>query len=246
LGNLSNSEPDRTTKNRLHTRNKLNPEETPLTDALQEAQAQVNHYRKALYNATRRATRAIKAKELSQKKYRDLEGRVRNEKREAEKLLAAARAEAALSARGLSIARSSIKRLELKALLLRKQIRECRQYASHLQARLQRVPRARERAIQNALEKARTIHLRRDGVYTEDARDLMRTLRSCGCSAVVVGIIIRDIARTFGLEMHDIPSARTVERVVLEGGLAAQAQLIHEVKNGEGIGYTNHTEKLWH
>ncbi|KAL1730128.1 hypothetical protein EV714DRAFT_236919 [Schizophyllum commune] len=82
---------------------------------------------------------------------------------------------------------------------------------------------ARESAVQHIL--ARRVYDK--GAYTEQARVLIRELIRAGCSEKKAGSLIVEFGRLLGVRelarLH-IPSARSTQRFVAEGGVAADVQ----------------------
>ncbi|KAL1684102.1 hypothetical protein EV122DRAFT_200418 [Schizophyllum commune] len=82
---------------------------------------------------------------------------------------------------------------------------------------------ARESAVQHML--ARRVYDK--GAYTEQARVLIRELIRAGCSEKKAGSLIVEFGRLLGVRelarLH-IPSARSTQRFVAEGGVAADVQ----------------------
>ena len=73
-------------------------------------------------------------------------------------------------------------------------------------------------------------------MYTEDARNLMRKLIGLGCPTSNIRAIVCEIAHTLGVEIGetDIPSPHTCGRAILEGGIAAMVQIVHEAAHTNG------------
>jgi hypothetical protein len=69
------------------------------------------------------------------------------------------------------------------------------------------------------------------GVYTPAARALARMLVKAGCSQQAIGLIISDVAKGAGLAVNGQMSCRTVQRCLIEGGVAAHVQLGHELSH---------------
>jgi len=71
------------------------------------------------------------------------------------------------------------------------------------------------------------------GIVTNDARALARDLVRLGVPASNVNTVIRTVAQPMGITVEGNISDRTVRRVVLEGGIAAQVQVVDEVHRAE-------------
>ena len=67
------------------------------------------------------------------------------------------------------------------------------------------------------------------GVYTTQAREIARLLVKSGCAEWKIGKVIKSVGRIFGVEVEGNMSQCTVQRVILEGGIAADVQLSFEM-----------------
>lgn len=67
------------------------------------------------------------------------------------------------------------------------------------------------------------------GTYTTQAREIARLLVKSGCAERKIGKVIKSVGRVFGVEVKGNMSQRTVQRVILEGGIAADVQLGFEM-----------------
>lgn len=94
--------------------------------------------------------------------------------------------------------------------------------------------KAAQRAKQNADKENRTYQLHVKGIYQPQARELARTLVAAGCSQTHVGDMIQEVCKNAGITTVGKMSHRTVSRAVLEGLVAAQIQLGHELAQSEG------------
>jgi hypothetical protein len=108
----------------------------------------------------------------------------------------------------------------------------------NLQKRCDRMPEIKARAIKHAKNYAdkenRTHKLLHKGVYSPQARELARMLVAAGCSRVYVGEVIKKVCKSAGVTVHGNMSRRTVSRAILEGGIAAQIQIGHELAQADG------------
>lgn len=78
-------------------------------------------------------------------------------------------------------------------------------------------------------QKAKTHHLREHGTFSEACRDLVREMVSCGVPVDRVNDVIHTVCGAFDIDVPDSISARSVGRIVTEGGVAAQMQLGYEM-----------------
>lgn len=110
-----------------------------------------------------------------------------------------------------------------------------------LRKKCARTPRVLMKAIKRAEEKGQIdsgLHLARriesKGVYTAEARALMRELAKAGCAPSKTGKVIQMVARLAGANYTSKLSRRTVRRAIIEGGVAAKMQLGYEIKMAKG------------
>ncbi|KAJ6449258.1 hypothetical protein C8R45DRAFT_849842 [Mycena sanguinolenta] len=78
-------------------------------------------------------------------------------------------------------------------------------------------------------------NLRKGGAYTADARAMARALVGAGCSQEKVGEMIQYVGCMAGCSVHQRMSRRTVQRALIEGGVAACIQLAHEMSQADGV-----------
>ena len=121
-----------------------------------------------------------------------------------------------------------VTRSELKAELV-----DSKQKNRTLQKRCDRIPdvtaNAVKRAKHNSDKENQTYRLLHKGTYKPQARELARRLVTAGCSKEYVGSVIQMICKKAGVTVQGKMSRRTVSRAILEGGIAAQIQLGHEL-----------------
>ncbi|KAF7341072.1 hypothetical protein MSAN_02093300 [Mycena sanguinolenta] len=116
---------------------------------------------------------------------------------------------------------SSAEAARLKSLL-----HDSRQKTRTIQMQNLRSRRSRDKArakAQKAIELSKTKicwSLRKGGAYTADARAMARALVGAGCSQEKVGEMIQYIARMAGRSVKQKMSRRTVQRALMEGGVA--------------------------
>lgn len=133
----------------------------------------------------------------------------------------------------LEASKTKAKQADVKAKLLASKL-NCR----NLQKRCNRIPEIKAKAAKKARIHAnkenRTHKLLHKGVYSPQARDLARTLVAAGCSQQYVGNVIHAVCKNAGVAVQGSMSRRTVSRAILEGGIAAQIQIGHELAQAEG------------
>lgn len=200
----------------------------------EKAEAQSKTYKAKYYNANRRAARAVTLRVKASEEAAELRRLSEERHRKATQALAEAERSHTRSTADLQ---NEISNLRREASAIKEQVRTYQDEVRLLRVRVDRAPGMQERRVQKALWKARRIRLTDGGIYTPEARDLMRTLRAHGVPAATVGKAIRSFATAFGLDCRETPSARTVQRAVREGGLASKAQVVEELLDSEGRFY---------
>ncbi|KAF7972903.1 hypothetical protein HWV62_16626 [Athelia sp. TMB] len=86
---------------------------------------------------------------------------------------------------------------------------------------------------QEAALKSSTFNLCQNGVVRQEVRQMARALVKAGCGQNHVYAVIRQISAGIGITVTGKVSRRTVGRSILEGGVAAEVQLAHEIKHTE-------------
>ncbi|KAF8074877.1 hypothetical protein FPV67DRAFT_603049 [Lyophyllum atratum] len=115
--------------------------------------------------------------------------------------------------------------------------RKLLQEVSKLRKKAARFREIKERAVKQALaraaKKGRTFQLMQRGMYTAQARKMARYMVSTGTSEAKVGDALREIGELLGVHIERTMSQRTVQRAVLEGGVAADIQLGYEMSTAD-------------
>ncbi|KAJ7125578.1 hypothetical protein C8R43DRAFT_1090413 [Mycena crocata] len=75
----------------------------------------------------------------------------------------------------------------------------------------------------------------KNGKYTADARSMARALHKAGCAQGKIGGVIQYVAQKAGLLVKKKMSRRTVQRLLIEGGVAARIQLAYEMAQADGL-----------
>lgn len=76
--------------------------------------------------------------------------------------------------------------------------------------------------------------LKKKGVITESTREMVRELVVCGVPVKKLYPAIEAVAQGFGLHIGDSLTKHSVSRIVLEGKIASQIQLVEEIDNSGG------------
>jgi hypothetical protein len=104
--------------------------------------------------------------------------------------------------------------------------------------RASRVPNQKQLAVGRALKKVAAgpgdLYMKEKGVIKEDCREMLRELQVLNVPVEKVNDVVHVVAKGFGLNVKDSVSARAVGRIVREGGVAAEIQLVHEVEHAKG------------
>ncbi|KAJ7670665.1 hypothetical protein DFH06DRAFT_1369651 [Mycena polygramma] len=108
--------------------------------------------------------------------------------------------------------------------------------AKALAMRIRRAPTIQARAVEKAKAASQLFKLQQKGVITEASRELVTDLVSLHNVPVSrVLSVIRAVAATFGVAVDGDISDRSVGRIVLEGGLISQAQIVHEIQSAADV-----------
>ncbi|KAF9478411.1 hypothetical protein BDN70DRAFT_767364, partial [Pholiota conissans] len=77
--------------------------------------------------------------------------------------------------------------------------------------------------------------LKDKGVVSDSCRAMIRDLGAMNIPEEKTCNVIKTVAKGLGLQVVDTVSARTVGRIMKEGGLASTIQLVSEIDNGKGL-----------
>lgn len=75
----------------------------------------------------------------------------------------------------------------------------------------------------------------RRGIYTQQTRGLARLMVSSGMAEAKVGAALQEIGRSLGISIKHKMSKRTVQRAILEAGVAADLQLAYEMAKTDSM-----------
>ncbi|KAE9392205.1 hypothetical protein BT96DRAFT_1000611 [Gymnopus androsaceus JB14] len=110
---------------------------------------------------------------------------------------------------------------------------------SRLGKKVARVEEQKEKAVLKASEKARqevnTFAVKEDGIVSSTARDLSRDLVAIGLKPGMVGPALDRVLAAAGVEVKGNLSRTTVRCTVIEGGVAADLQLVDAMKESDGF-----------
>ncbi|TFY50881.1 hypothetical protein EVG20_g11277 [Dentipellis fragilis] len=115
-----------------------------------------------------------------------------------------------------------------------------RNHALHMRAL--RAPQqkaiAKEKAFSKGAEvreERRTYFVQKGRVIQDSTRDLVRELVSLGIPASAIDLTIHRVAEALGVSTEGNVSTRSVGRIVLEGGVASELQIVEDVQQSKGI-----------
>lgn len=83
--------------------------------------------------------------------------------------------------------------------------------------------------------RGRIVSLMRKGAYTAQARVMARYLVKTGTAEKHVGYAIKHLGGMLGIEVNNVMSKRTVQRAILEEGVASDLQLGFEMAKSQGV-----------
>jgi chromosome segregation ATPase len=87
-----------------------------------------------------------------------------------------------------------------------------------------------------AVEKSKSHVLKEKGVFKENIREMTRELTSiCRVPVARVDSVIQTVAKGLGIAVEDSMDKHSVSRITLEGQVAADMQLVHEIHNAGGM-----------
>ena len=86
-----------------------------------------------------------------------------------------------------------------------------------------------------AAEKGKLIQVKEKGVILDSTWDKIRELIKYGIPVEHVDDVFHVVAEEFGITIKDSISTHSVSQIILEGGVAAKLQIMHEIihTNGE-------------
>jgi hypothetical protein len=72
------------------------------------------------------------------------------------------------------------------------------------------------------------------GRWSEPARRAVQDLYNVGCSIRSIGKVLTLCSELLGVNLDGVPSRRSIMRMILEGGVLAELQMIQELMNVNG------------
>lgn len=156
------------------------------------------------------------------------------------------RAELCSSTSQQSISRNRVESLEKLASQATTKWKEEEAVSQELRAEVRDLARKLRRAkLSEQISKAKTtakvtkslktISLKKKGIFTEECRKLIRRLDGAGLSQRSIGKVVQAVGDSLGITINGSISARSVSRVVLEGGIASEIQLGEEMLKAQSL-----------
>ena len=91
-----------------------------------------------------------------------------------------------------------------------------------------------EQRLRDLAEELLHPHLMDRGRWSDRTRHTIRKLFNAGCAIRKIGGILVDTADLIGITLDHVPSARTIVQIIVEGGVIAELQIVHELMNCSG------------
>ncbi|RDB17366.1 hypothetical protein Hypma_001834 [Hypsizygus marmoreus] len=129
-----------------------------------------------------------------------------------------------------------------KILLLTNERRELLQEQVRLKTRchtLKKTTKLLTERVRTAAGRKGVFRMTDKGIYTKQAREMARYLASVGTAEKNIGVAITRIGKMIGMEVDRTMSERTVQRAILESGVAAEIQLGYEMAKSDKISYSS-------
>jgi hypothetical protein len=124
---------------------------------------------------------------------------------------------------------ATIATLETRCDVLVEKVKEEKRARERNKKALQRVPDKQAKAI----DAARTIHIKSNGVITEPIRELIRELAILVARARI-NVVLHKTAEAYGIILIGDISKTSISRIIVEGGIAAHIELCREIKSVKG------------
>jgi hypothetical protein len=86
--------------------------------------------------------------------------------------------------------------------------------------------------VQHSLEKPYS--LKENGIFSKQTRTMTHELVKVGVPMEQVGSAVKAVAQGFGVNVKGCISVHSIGHIMLEGGIAAQLQIVHEIEHVPG------------
>jgi chromosome segregation ATPase len=192
------------------------------------SQLRAEHFQRQLHNERRKSARAKRKLDELQEEVHDCQSRITVLEGNARMLDIKLLQELAHSRAALSKSEAMISKTKHPLSQAQARITTLTKTRDRLVKRVARLPGK----VKSVLEKPHA--LKEKGIFTEQARTMTRELVKAGVPMEQVGSAVKAVAQGFGVNIKGNISARSVGRITLEGGIAAQLQLVHEIQHAPG------------
>jgi hypothetical protein len=119
--------------------------------------------------------------------------------------------------------------METSLARMQKRVASSSKTCNRLSMRLARLPEKVSRVLDQPHQ------LKEKGVIRDGTRHIVRDLVQLGVPMENVSSALEAVAQGLGMKVKGHVSTRSVGRIVLEGGVAAKLQLVHEIEQAEGV-----------
>jgi myosin heavy subunit len=97
--------------------------------------------------------------------------------------------------------------------------------------------------LNKAIQKAKTHQVKEKGIITEVDREMVRDLVQLGLPVSSISGAIHTVSRGLGVAVEGSVDERSVSRIVREGKVAAEIQIVHEIHKARSMSPSSRTLK---
>jgi hypothetical protein len=202
--------------NNLHSNNQPIPSE----DQLLASELRAEDYKRRFRNEVKKSTRAKKQNGVLQEKLKTAEADAVLARATANSIYVSTSAE-------LDHTRETLARTEKSLVQMQDRVVSSAKTRNRLSMRLARMPKKVSRVLSQPHQ------LKEKGVIREETRHIVRELVQLGVPMENVSNTLEAVAQGLGVGIKGHISTRSVGRIVLEGGVAAKLQLVHEIEQAQ-------------
>jgi hypothetical protein len=76
--------------------------------------------------------------------------------------------------------------------------------------------------------------MKKKGIVQEECREMLRDLQTLNVPVEKLNEVVHVVEKGLGVKVMDNVSTRTIGRVMREGGVAAEMQIVHEIEQAKG------------
>jgi hypothetical protein len=195
-----------------------------LEEKVSTLRAKIGEERQKRYTATRRAQRLHKSKEACKLN-------LKQEKQDAYNIRGALKTLGQENKQLVENTAAVTQQLSKRIRFLEQMKRDQNQNCSTLRKRCKYLTNSNKRLKNQSKLKSHSsvFRMKARRRYSDQARTLARLLVASGTAEEKVGKTLTDIGNVFGIEVRGQMSRRTVQRTVLEKGVAADMQIVYEI-----------------